>query len=567
MSLTRIAIVASVVWILAVFAYGMGYLARLETGAGTQSLVTLELMFFAFAVVGPVAMLWIVVTLLRRAENLSDNIAAQGESALALAATVANLNDSIDQLSAATQGRLVRASERVEHQSDQAAATFERTLEDMSSRLNRVLLESVVLIDERIAARLENFDAALERQRASLDQHLRDDTVRLTDALEAQSTNMQRRLNEDTARLSAAIETELSSLAEMKMSLMDHVRSGLTESRALLDQGIGKTLSQQQAGVQEANQRLHIALDAFSSTLGDLQSRQSKLIDSDIGGPVRELTAVVENTRAALAAKPPATAEALADLLGKSAQQLLRRDRKVMEDVVLRVEGLEEKAARMLDMIDRTSRLNPLMEVPQTPPKAPFPLLDPGPNAELPFAELPRSVARAPVNWTAATRALDDDTGLNGAHSAVRAAAGDPDLAILLRQTSALAKALAEDKVHLEDLTLEHAPASLWHRYGMGERGPEIAVLGEVSDDITTALVRARLRGDMEFRTLAIRFADAYGRVLSRAAADLGPDPKLVEMAETRTGRAFVLLGGMVGAFNPVSDLGIEPLDRADLAG
>ncbi|MFK7945868.1 MAG: hypothetical protein AB8B85_23565, partial [Paracoccaceae bacterium] len=175
-------------------------------------------------------------------------------------------------------------------------------------------------------------------------------------------------------------------------------------------------------------------------------------------------------------------------------------------------------------------------------------------DAELPFANLPRSVPRAPINWGAALRTLDGQAGRGKAPAAVKAAAGDPDIAAVLVQSQAISKALADDKVHLEDLSFEHAPAALWHRYALGERGAEITSLGEVSDEISLALVRARLRSDPEFRALAIRFAASYGRMLGRAATDLGADPKLVEIAETRPGRAFVLLGGLVGAFDPVAD-------------
>ncbi|MFK7942916.1 MAG: hypothetical protein AB8B85_08415, partial [Paracoccaceae bacterium] len=363
MSMKRASLIASVVWVLAVFAYGIGYLAELDAVDTTRKLPTLDFMFLAFAIAGPLAMLWIVVALLSKAEMLSENIGAQGESALALAATVANLNDSIDALSAATQGRLIEACDRMERHSDNATATFERNLEETGSRLNRVMLESVVLIDERIAGRVDAFEAALERQRASLDQHLRDDTVRVADALEAQAAAMEQRLNDDTGRLSAAVAAELATLSELKSNLVDYVSGGLTDSRQQMDHGIAELLAHQQAGLEESNRRLTAAVDAFTSTLSELQTGHGKLLESDIGAPVRALAAEVQTTRQELAAKPPATAEALADLLGKSTQLLLRHDRKQLEEVVLRVENLEQKAGRMLDQIDRTSRLNPLMDL------------------------------------------------------------------------------------------------------------------------------------------------------------------------------------------------------------
>lgn len=546
MSINRIAVIASAIWVLAVGAYGVGYLAQLETGAGSRALPTLDFMLFVFAVVGPLAMLWIVVVLLNRTAELSDSIVAQGESALVLAESVANLNASIDELSDGTRGRLSTALDRMDRHAAASTKAFEENLAETSSRLNRVLLESIVTIDERIAGRVEAFEAALEAQRENLDQLLREDSARVSAALEGQRAALDRRLNDNTTRLTAAIETELSSLADLRVGLMDHVRSGLAESKARLDHGISETLAHQQTAVSDANRRLHAALEGFTNTLAQVQSKHTKLFDSDIGAPIRDLAKKIDETRRTLAAQPPATADALADMLGKTAQHLLRDDRKAAEGLLARLETLEETATDMLARIDRTSRLNPLMDsaLGETAPIA-----SDDEAAELPFAALPRSAARMAVNWAAAVRALRGEAERPGAPQLVTQASSDADIALVLELSGRVADALSEDKVHLEDLALDHAPAGLWHRYGTGERGGEITALGEVSDDIMLALVRARLRGDAEFRALAIRFADAHGRLIERASAELGADPKLVEIADTRPGRAFMLLGGMIGAF------------------
>lgn len=550
MSMNRIAVVASVIWVLAVASYAIGYVDQLGTGEGTRTLPTLDLMLFVFAIAGPLAMLWIVVVLLNRTAALSDSIAAQSDSALALATTLAALNDSIDVLSESTHGKLAEAAERMERHAEVSTDAFERNLAETGSRLNHVMLESIVLIDERIAGRIDTFEAALEQQRTSLDQHLRQDTARISEALEAQRVALDQRMNEDTTRLTAAIEAELAALAGLRAGLVDHVRAGLAESKAQLDEGIAASLADQKSGMAESNQKLDAGLEAFTTALARLQDEQARLADNDIAAPVRALTAEIAETRKTLMAHPPASVDSLADLLGKSAQQLLRHDRKALEGLLLRVEGLEQKAGDMLSRIDRTSRLNPLMDRPRVAPERTEDARD-AHESELPFSMLPRSAPRLPVNWIAAVRALEGDAALPAAPHTVRQAALDPDIALVLKFSGSVAAGLAEDRVHLEDLSVQHASAALWHRYALGERSEEIAALGDVADDITLALVRARLRGDAEFRALAIRYADVYGRLLVRAADQMGPDPKLVEMADTRPGRAFLLLGGLVGAFTP----------------
>ena len=111
----RLALGLSGIWAGALIAYGIGYFARIGSGAGSVSVLpTLDLVFFIFAILGPIVMVWFAVAMLNRATHLSDAIAGQSESALALAATIDNLNDSVDALSTGTTGRLEQACDRME---------------------------------------------------------------------------------------------------------------------------------------------------------------------------------------------------------------------------------------------------------------------------------------------------------------------------------------------------------------------------------------------------------------------------------------------------------------------
>ena len=92
----------------------------------------------------------------------------------------------------------------------------------------------------------------------------------------------------------------------------------------------------------------------------------------------------------------------------------------------------------------------------------------------------------------------------------------------------------------------------LWARFGRGERGGEIAALAGIEDEVALAIARTRLRDDAEFRALAMRLVAAYARLIGRAADEIGADPRLVELAETRPGRAFQLLAGLFRALSPV---------------
>ncbi|MEM7190708.1 MAG: hypothetical protein AAF439_13935, partial [Pseudomonadota bacterium] len=95
----RLPIILSLIWVLALGAYGIGYFARLsEVGDGDRLLPTMDLVFFCFAIAGPVAMVWIVAIMLSRAERLTTALRDQSETTLALATAITTLNDSVDAL-------------------------------------------------------------------------------------------------------------------------------------------------------------------------------------------------------------------------------------------------------------------------------------------------------------------------------------------------------------------------------------------------------------------------------------------------------------------------------------
>jgi hypothetical protein len=189
--------------------------------------------------------------------------------------------------------------------------------------------------------------------------------------------------------------------------------------------------------------------------------------------------------------------------------------------------------------------------LPVAPPAA-------APTSELPFPALPRGAGRAALDWTAVIRALADDSPGEARRHAIARASADPDVAALIGLTRGIAAALADDGLYLSDLSPVHCPATLWARFAAGERGGEIAALAGIEDEVALAITRTRLRDDLEFRRLAMRLVAAYARLVERAAAEIGADPRLVELAETRPGRAFQLLADPVRALWPMAHVGAQ---------
>jgi len=132
----------------------------------------------------------------------------------------------------------------------------------------------------------------------------------------------------------------------------------------------------------------------------------------------------------------------------------------------------------------------------------------------------------------------------------LRLALADPDLARLIRAAQDVVTLLAGQGVYMDDLQIPETDGRLWRRFAQGARGADVSGLAVIEDATALATAGAMLRGDEVFRDVAHHFLRHFDRLLSQRAE--GEDAKLLAvLAETRSGRAFLLLAqttGMLGA-------------------
>lgn len=558
----RLPVIVTGVWLMALGAYAVGYFDRLgaEAAAGaSRALPTLDLLFFAFAAVGPVLMLWMVVLLQARSARLSDAMTAQSESALALAATVASLHEAVETLSAGTRDKISDAATVLERDGAAAIGRLDDALAELTEKLDTGLLNAVMLLDRNLRERTAKADASLDAQRDALARRLDDDAERLAS-----------RLDDDAERLARMVEAQARGVEAAQLALGERIAASLTAhgnrfesgTAALLETlgaqldeiagNVDAALSRLAADLSQAQRNRHRELDADmrqrETRMHDAVEALARTIEGEVAPALGELRHALAETGRTVAANPPASAEALARLLGQAASREIAPERTALTTAIARLTALEEEAHRLMERIDRTARLNPLMETAAAPGALAAAAADP----ELPFAALPRGAGRAALDWTAVIHALDGRRVGASGRRAVDAVRADPDVAAVAELAAGIAAALAEDGLHVSDLSPVHAPAALWHRFALGERGGELAALAGIEDEIALAIVGARLRDDAGFRGLALRLATAYARLLGRAATQMGADPRLVELAETPAGRAFVLIATLTRAFQPV---------------
>lgn len=517
----------SAFWVVALGAYAVGYLNRMQAAGAGAFLPTLELMFLCFAIAGPIAMVWVVTGLLRRTERLSDTIADQNETVLALATSVSALAESMDMVSDATAGRLDTACKRMEANARSSAEKLDRSLDDIVTKVDSTLLDSVILLDRATRDRTAHVEKLLEKDRALL-----------IDRLDADAETLSGRIEGILGGIDDKIGKSLT-------GALDDQRDRVEAATAKIDNALA-TLAEQ---IDEAGKsRADFLDDSVRQNIASLRmavKTATEMLESGLVQPVARITARLEGTASSIAAHPPASAEELAKLLEEAATGMVKEERTLLAENVARIGKLEEVAEVLLRQIDKTSRLNPHMEGGAVQPPA-----EVTESCQVLPLDLPAAgQARAGLNWSALVDLLDGGPVQPGMRQVVEAVLSDPDVHMLVDCGRAVLDAFAEESVYVEDLPPEHLSANLWLRFGQGERGGEIARLAGIEDEITLAIVRSRLRRDGDLQAKALRFAEAYARLTERAADQIGEDPRTIEMADTQFGRAFLLVASLLGMF------------------
>ncbi len=139
----------------------------------------------------------------------------------------------------------------------------------------------------------------------------------------------------------------------------------------------------------------------------------------------------------------------------------------------------------------------------------------------------------------------DDRAGFES----LRRALADRRAARLIQASQDVLTLLSQDGIYMDDLSPDRARPEIWRRFAGGERGRTIAGLGGIRDRSSLALTSARLRRESIFRDAAHHFLRTFDQTFAQIAGDL-TDQEIVELSETRTARAFMLLGRVAGIFD-----------------
>lgn len=200
-----------------------------------------------------------------------------------------------------------------------------------------------------------------------------------------------------------------------------------------------------------------------------------------------------------------------------------------------------------------TSRRDGNLVVPSADRKAAMAAPQPDPSAEQPALALgtPAEALRPALSNADFIKALqfpenpDDKEGFR----ALRAALEDRNAAKLIRAAQDVLTLLSQEGIYMDDLKPDRARPELWRRFAAGERGRGIAALGGVRDRSSLALAAGRMREDPIFKDAAHHFLRTFDKQFQEFETTAS-DADLSEIAETRTVRAFMLLGRVTGVFD-----------------
>lgn len=163
----------------------------------------------------------------------------------------------------------------------------------------------------------------------------------------------------------------------------------------------------------------------------------------------------------------------------------------------------------------------------------------------------PPDAAVEPISVSDFIKAMNfpDNQNDKDGFRALRRALEDHSTSKLVRAAQDALTLLSQDGIYMDDLRPDRARSDIWRRFAQGERGRQVSGLGGVRDRSSLALTSGRMRQDTIFRDTAHHFLRQFDKALQEFERNAS-DQEMAALAETRTARAFMLLGRVTGIFD-----------------
>ena len=133
--------------------------------------------------------------------------------------------------------------------------------------------------------------------------------------------------------------------------------------------------------------------------------------------------------------------------------------------------------------------------------------------------------------------------------AALRRALKDRSAGQLIQAAQDVLTLLSQEGIYMDDLRPDRARPEVWRHFAQGARGKAVAGLGGIRDRSSLALTAGRMKQDPIFRDAAHHFLRRFDQTFA-AFEDTATDSEISALADTRTARAFMLLGRVAGTFD-----------------
>lgn len=140
----------------------------------------------------------------------------------------------------------------------------------------------------------------------------------------------------------------------------------------------------------------------------------------------------------------------------------------------------------------------------------------------------------------------EDRAGLRAMQRALR----DHRARLVVQAAQDMLTLLSQDGIYMDDLDHDRAPPALWRRFAAGEQRAEVMAVGAIHHPRALALCRERLRDSTVWRDTAHHFLRRFDQMLGALVPDLD-DAGIEALSETRSARAFMLVGRAAKVFGP----------------
>lgn len=108
---------------------------------------------------------------------------------------------------------------------------------------------------------------------------------------------------------------------------------------------------------------------------------------------------------------------------------------------------------------------------------------------------------------------------------------------------------LSHNGVYMDDMAPDPVRVEVWRNFAKGQRGRDIAPLGAIRERNMLDRIATRMREDSVFRDAVHHFLRKFDFAFTEFAEN-ATDEDLIQFGETRSARAFMLLGRIAGTFD-----------------